>query len=330
MEKLFDFIARSYPGIGRIQEFQPKNFKSVCNSHYILRTGQGQFVLKQMPDPREIFEDAESNRLEVIGRVVSLLQKSLPTEEIVPTNSGSFSLSWEGTGLRLFRWIEAQEFSYSPALVEKAFHLLRDFHNVDLKNPALWQELAHFSTPYALERTVNQLGAIENFLRSDPETQSLLETFPLIAKEAEKLVEQLPHYRQHPHLCHLDFHPKNLLVREGKLHLVDFDNLLVQSPLKCLAFALLRFGRFEANALGEAFTASFMGDFMDKMAPVYLQKPMTNEIRGSLLFWMKFLELEKSLRIFSRVMQTSKHRNYLVNVTNTHLPNFQLVREMCR
>ena len=292
-------------------------------------------IHSKLSRPDEILESEGAERLETIGRTVRFLHQSagLPIERIVPTRNGTLSVAWEDTGIRLFQWIDAQAFVPSDEAMRQAFRLLAEFHAIDLKtlHPELYLALARYSTPFGLERVVAHTSSIGQFLSNERAgiDRSIVDGFAVLAAEAELLVERMAQYNHASHLCHLAFHAKNLLVQgDTRLFLVDFDNLLIESPLKCLAFALLRFARLHAGWSRREFSPYHLVQFVDNMSPVYFGFKPNRETTDAIYFWMKFLEVEKTFRILVRIMQTSAHTNYLANITNTHLPNFEMLRSM--
>lgn len=210
----------------------------------LLRSARGQFLLKRRAAGRDDpFKVAFSHAL-----IVHLRNKNFPVPALIGTRDEQNSmLQIHGRIYELFEYVDGQRYDHSLDETTAAGRMLARYHHAVRDFQTEW-------TPP--EGSFHDSPSVRNSLNAIPTRASGHDS--VVGREAELLMLTQELYERYetavnnvnalgfsswtPTIIHGDWHPGNMLFREGRLAVVlDFDAARFQPPVIDSAYGLLQF-----------------------------------------------------------------------------------------
>ena len=324
-----EYLGSQYAALGHPRDLTPLVLPfPVSNALFLYTTSEGRFLIKVMAHSHALYGEADvGRRLEIVGRALAeLRQAGLPVEEIMPGANGRYVDRYDDRLVRLYRFDAGKRFAGSSDDRLRAARALRRLHLEGLSSLSenTKQDLMTLTKAYPLSMTAAECPRLRRFVEvkagASPTYGTILDHWDTVEWALERASNQGTSPTDTPSLVHTDFHPRNALFADGagEATMIDFDNMLIDRRMTCLAFTILRFAFYqrerEPEALEEALTA-FAGEELDRPG-----------VRHMLIEAMIFVETEKIMRILHRVRTTGQYAAFLANICPVHVANLAILR----
>mgnify|MGYP001348235390 CR=1 FL=1 len=324
-------IATEYPHLGEIHELRELSFDfTVCNDLSLLRTKNGEFVVKVMTAPEAFFGTSESRgRLELVAEVTNHLHRTgHHVEEVIRGQKGNFVQEYERKLIRVFRYIKNRHYNGSIEDQVEAARALSKLHASGLSNlrEDFATQLREIEVAYPLHQTMNKVDEIYDFLKEQKEDSSGFEEMMTKWTVLTEAIFRITDYKYRcdvkETLVHTDVHPRNILFcpKTGRSTIIDFDSLMIGRPFRDLGFSALRF--IGAGPKGNEFATAIQA-----WTKAYAEN-VSEEFQADLLTEMLIIEAEKAIRILYRYKNTGTYPQFLPNVSRIHLANIERILPM--
>lgn len=258
--------------IGAIEKIMDYRKGSRRAAKLIIVTAKGQYLLKRRACGRD--GRAQVDFAHAVQR--RLAEHSFPVAGLIETIDGETLVEHEGRIYELFTFIRGKRFDKSnPAAAESGrvlahFHdILREFPNEPDVKPSFHVSLSFVDK---MEGAIESLSRQENpeQLEGIDETIAYLQ---LQYKEAYKKVASVDFPSLPTSIVHSDWHPGNMLYKDGEIiAVIDFDSLRVSPRITDIANGALQF----SMRMGEAehvdeWPDSFRGHTIQSLVQAYDQ-----------------------------------------------------------
>lgn len=205
---------------------------------------EGLFTLKEYTGSAE--------KAEIQDLVLTKLQAadSFCAESILKNREGSLiTEDVDGTGYMVKTWFEGRECNVKDrGECEKAVSVLASLHNMTtIQDAGVLRNLPVFSLAREYERHNKELKRVRRFLKEKSQKTEfeifLNRHFDFFLDQAQQILEDYSHYsmledeeavRSRGTLCHGDYQYHNILVTENDTAVINFEKLLLDSPIRDL------------------------------------------------------------------------------------------------
>lgn len=337
MNTLIRFIESGYPALGPVRSVEPMDVSSKSSRLYLIDSASGDFCLKIPEYERRQGQPQEEHWADwrcIHAVRTRLHQRNVPVEEVLANREGDWLTPHEGNPSWVTRYLKHRPYRGGSDALRSAGRALGIFHTeglrlLDQETAALINELrTRLVRDMPLAESLAAYPALKDDLRHDDLLQrrgipSALEPeFALIRDALEETIDPLcrwaaAHLRK-PHraqcgLAHNDYHPDNVLFGlDGRLTILDLEQLSIGPLIKCTALAVTRFALGQ-DAMDETSAARAFLDGYRQTGPLD-----TEELR-LLPDWIRLYELEKILRILRRTLSGNVYAPMVRKIATHHL-----------
>lgn len=250
---VLEVLAHGYPtlGAGACQVRQSGSIE-VNSNNFLVEASTGRFVAKRWPKATmEVEVAARSRQAELANWLAA---EGLPFPRILPASTGTIILERSGHDWCVMEYVEGEYFSgHGNELLEAGKTIVRLF--LALARLPAELEGGHVIAPpdpasldfmQRLKQGRNHWEAIFGASYA----QLLVDSWDQISADLADIVRPsalAPHY----HSCHIDLHPHNILMRDGRLvAILDFGSFARATRAAIIPFNLFKLARQAAVARG--------------------------------------------------------------------------------
>jgi hypothetical protein len=324
-----DVFERYFPQLGQIQKIILLDFPSQ-NVHFYIETYVGRYFLKKVLNADSFFGSQGNDRLEWVANATFELRKShLPVETLIPTADGRCCIIFRQAIFRLYKFIETKESKNKIEQILQGSRSLAILHSEGLNSISEVSaiNLNRIATPYSYLTRINRIDEIRTFVKNysgDPKIRGkLLEIYPHLNLLRQLVLSELQDLPDERNICllHCDAHPSNVMFQGNNAILIDLDNMHIGPVGRCISFFLMRFGWFNDRTTNDSAVR-----MIDLALREYQRH--SNIFPRNPYLWMKFIEVEKILRILTRFEKTGLYSNYLNNIISKHIPSIRRLNRL--
>lgn len=319
-----EVLSKYQKTIGVRYKLEQIEAKQASNEHYIVRSSS-EFILKQVKRPDLLFGEGAVSHLDAVTRATQCFSAGgIPVENVRASDRGDHIIVLGDRVFRLFDYLSGAQ-SVTAADAVEAAGLLRRFHSEawSLLPTELQNKFSSFRPLLPLQETSTRIPDIHKFLRTgradDTALREILDQVTRKFDVVENALESFKSVGSDPGaaLIHSDFHPGNVLRSKRGLVMIDLDNIHLGSPSKCIAFAVVRWTFWAVPPNRASFE-----DACRRWAVVFGHDSAA--FREEMLYWSRYIEVEKILRILLRASIGREYDLFLKNILSRHLPALEL------
>ncbi len=237
-------IVLSHYDLGLVQEVREFARGSHRAAKLVLRTDRGRYLLKRRPqgrtDPHRV---AFAHELQTY-----LIQKQFPLPHLIGTREGNHSMVQLGDSVcEVFEFIDGQPYDGGLLPTYQAGKMLGLYHRLVYEyEPKYRPPEGHYHNAAIIRQYLANLPARMANVHRTPHPASEIERVSAALKEAYEAAAaaadalDLPEWE--PQIVHSDWHPGNMLFREGHVvAVIDYDAARVQPRVMDVANGVLQF-----------------------------------------------------------------------------------------
>lgn len=230
--------------LGAIQGIERQLKGSRRSPKVIISADKGQFLLKRRARGRDYpVKVASSHHVQQF-----LHQLGFPLPRLVPTKTDNDTmLQQDGLIYELFEFIQGGPYDYSVPATRDAGRVLGMFHQFLHDYRLEWEPSRRgYHDANSVRTSLNSIpasiGKDDSVVGKESE---LLTTVSSLYDEYETASEQVNnagYYQWRAQIVHADWHPGNMLFRDGRIvAVIDYDSLHLLPPVSDLANGVLQF-----------------------------------------------------------------------------------------
>ncbi|MEE2912687.1 MAG: phosphotransferase [Planctomycetota bacterium] len=256
--------------IERIMDYQKGSRRS---AKMMLKTSSGSFLLKRRASGRD-----DQSQVSFAHAVQQMLSKHrFPVAGLVESLEGNTLVNHEGRTYELFRFIQGDRFDKSNPAAAESGRVLAHFHDI-LQNypeePSAKQTSFHQGI-----KVLDLLDELYEVLMKSEDAKScegISDTLNYLQEQykiSHKTVETAGFSNLPPSIVHGDWHPGNMLYKDGEIiAVIDFDSLRVNPRITDIANGVLQFSMRMGEPEGvDSWPDSFRGHTIQSMVQAYDQ-----------------------------------------------------------
>jgi homoserine kinase type II len=236
-------ILLSHYDLGVIREIRPYLRGSRLAPKLIIRAQRGDFLLKRRaPGKDDPYRVAFAHDLQVF-----LALRGYPVARLVGTRAENNSmLQMNGRIYELFEFASGRHFDQSPQGAEQAGKALGSLHRLLASHrPKFEPPVGSYHAASGLDARFDQVLSAVSMVEPQLDQESLKSTCAFLRKsyhEAARRAEECGYSTWPRGVIHGDWHPGNLIYREGMVVAVlDFDSARLEPRMADVANAALQF-----------------------------------------------------------------------------------------
>lgn len=235
-------IVLSQYDIGKIERLSDYKKGSRRAAKMLITASKGSFLLKR----RAIIKDVKQQVAVAHSVQRHLSEHRFPVAGLVDSLDGKSFVEHEGRIYELFRYIKGERFDKTNPAAAEAGRVLAHFHDL----------LRDFPEDQALKRTsfhqgkslLKVIDELQDVLKSKEPQENLAgieETVEYLNNQyaiASKMVDDADFQSMPTCIVHADWHPGNMLYKDGEIiAVIDFDSLRVNPRITDIANGALQF-----------------------------------------------------------------------------------------
>lgn len=230
-------MAMSHYDIGVIESIREYPRGSPNSPKALIRSERGLFLIKRIAPGRD-----DLQRVAFAHAIqLHLIKEGFPAPRIIGTRDDNNSiLRMRGRVYELYEFIHGSAFDHSPRGAEAAGRELAILHDLLSRQRPNWTPLA--GGYHNIRQVGEQLETLASHLGRGPKMQNTATRLARSYREAAAKVESCGAPRWRSQIIHGDWHPGNMLFREGEIAAVfDFDTARTAPRVLDVANGALQF-----------------------------------------------------------------------------------------
>lgn len=237
-------IVLSHYDLGVVQEVREFARGSHRAAKLVVRTNRGRYLLKRRPQGRtDPYRVAFAHELQTF-----LLQKHFPLPHLIGTKEGNHSMVRLGDSVcEVFEFIEGEPYDQSLLATYESGKMLGLYHSIVADYHPRWKPPSghYHAAPIVrqyLRGIPERLSSLTNGRRSADDVQSVSDELASAYDRAAEEAERLGLLEWEAQIVHSDWHPGNMLFKEGHVvAVIDYDAARVQPRVMDVANGVLQF-----------------------------------------------------------------------------------------
>jgi len=251
-------IVLSHYDLGVVQEVREFARGSHRAAKLVVRTNRGRYLLKRRPQGRtDPYRVAFAHELQTF-----LLQKHFPLPHLIGTKEGNHSMVRLGDSVcEVFEFIDGEAYDQSLLATYESGKMLGLYHSIVADYHPRWKPpTGHYHAAAIVRQYLRgmpeRLAELADGNRSAddvrPAAEELLAAYERAAEEAERLGL----LEWETQIVHSDWHPGNMLFKEGHVvAVIDYDAARVQPRVMDVANGVLQFSLLTGSREPETWPA---------------------------------------------------------------------------